>query len=85
MLANVFELARSLKQKEQLRLQRRCTRVAIETLEERIVVRLLENQLAAEALRQPSRQTRLADADRTFDDDKAVRRGNWGFLCHESR
>ena len=73
-LANVFELARPLKQKEQLRLQRRRARIAIETLEKRIVVRLLQNQLAAEAPRKTSRQAGLADADRTFNDDKAVRR-----------
>ena len=63
--------------KIQLRLQRRRARIPIEALEERILVGLLENQLAAEAARQASRKTGLADADRPFDDDQAMRRRDW--------
>src|SRR5262245_47149063 len=70
-LPNLLDLARALKQEEQLRRQRRLPPVAIEPLEERVLLRLLEYQLAREALRQPFRETRLADADRTFDDDVA--------------
>ena len=75
-LADVLQLARALEQEEQLRLQRRRARVAIEALEERILVRLLQHQLAAEAAREPAREAGLADADRPFDDDETMR-GQW--------
>ena len=75
------QLARALEQEEQLRLQRRRARVAIEALEKRILVGLLEHQLAAEAARETPRETRLADADRTFDDDETMR-GSGDFVCH---
>src|SRR5262245_30803663 len=76
-LANLLDLPRPLKQKEQLRGQRRVPPVAIEPLEKRVLLRLLEDQLTRKALRQPFREARLADADRTLDDDVArpVERG----------
>ncbi len=51
----------------------------IEALQERILVGLLENQLAAEAARQPPGEAGLADADRPFDHDQAMRRWNGDF------
>src|SRR5690606_16758167 len=39
-------------------------------LEKRVLLRLLEDQLAREALGQPFRERRLADADRPLDDDE---------------
>jgi hypothetical protein len=65
-------LTRALKQKVQLSLQRRGSRVAIEALKKRIFICLLENQFAAEALRQTTRKTCLSHTDWTFDDDVAV-------------
>src|SRR6185437_14372138 len=69
-LTDIFELARALEQEEQLRLQRRRARVAVEALEERILVGLLQDQLAAEAAREPTGEAGLAYADRAFDDDE---------------
>ena len=62
--------------------QRRRAWIAIEPLEKRILLGLLENQFAAEAARQPPRQTGFADTDRAFDDDKAMRRGNGRLVGH---
>ena len=71
-LAQLLQLPRTLEQEVQLGLERGSARVAIEALEKRVFVVLLEHELAAEAARQPSRKARLADADRSFDDDIAM-------------
>jgi hypothetical protein len=83
-LTDVLELARALEQEEELRLQRRGARIAIETLQERILSRLLQDQLAAETVREAAREAGLADADRAFDDDVAMRGRDGGFLGHGS-
>ena len=78
-LTDVFELTRALEEKEQLRRQRTRARIAIEALEERILLRLLQDQLAAEAAGQTTRKARLPDPDGPFDDDETMRR-NYGRL-----
>ena len=70
-LTNLLDLSRALEQEEQLRRQRRTAPIAIEAFEKRVVLGLLEDQLAREALGQALREARLADADRAFDDDVA--------------
>jgi hypothetical protein len=84
-LANVLQLPGALEQKEQLGLQRRCSRVLIKAFQERIFVGLLENQLAAETARQASRETGLADADGSFNHDEAMRRRDGSLVCHVHR
>ena len=73
-LANLLDLPRTLKQEIQLRRQRRMARVAIKALEKRILLGLLEHQLAREGLGETLRETRLTDADRPLDDDVAEAR-----------
>ena len=73
MLPDVLELTRALKQEEQLGLQRCRARVAVEPLQERILLGLLQYQLAAEAVRQPLREAGLADANWPFDDNQTMR------------
>ena len=72
-LANLFQLPGPLKQKEQLSLKRRRARILVEALEKGILVRLLQDELAAQRLAETARQTGLANADRTFDDYESVR------------
>src|SRR5690606_26298346 len=67
-LPDLLDLAGTLEQEEDLRRQRRLAGTLVEALEERILLRLLEDQLAREALREPLRKARLADADRPLDD-----------------
>jgi hypothetical protein len=74
LLPELLELARALEEKEELRREGCGARVAVEALEERILLGLLEDQLAAEALRQPAREVGLADADRPFDHDETMHR-----------
>ena len=69
-LANLLDLPSALEQEEQLRWQRRVAPILVEALEKRVLLGLLEDQLAREALREPLRETRLAYADRSFDDDE---------------
>src|SRR5690606_7351876 len=54
-LADVLQLPCALKQEEELRLQRGRARVLVEPLEKRVFLRLLENELAPEAAREPPR------------------------------
>src|SRR5690606_6517576 len=68
-LSNLLDLPGALEQKEQLRRQSGVFAIAIEALEKRILIRLLQNQLAREARRQALRQTGLADAYRSLHDD----------------
>src|SRR5690606_6583018 len=68
--ADRLDLPRALQKEEQRRRQRSVPAVAIEALEERVLVGLLENQLAREALREALREAGLADADRPLDDDE---------------
>jgi hypothetical protein len=53
--------------------QRRARRVAVEALEERICVGVLEHKLGAERDAEPAGERRLAHADRALDDDEPVR------------
>jgi hypothetical protein len=57
-------------------LGRQCTRlgVLVEALEERILRVLLEHELGFQGLGETAREARLADADRSFDDDVTLRR-----------
>src|SRR5690606_38559194 len=75
-LTNVFELSRPLEQEEELRLQSGCARILVEALEKRVLVRLLENEIAPEAARESAREARLADADGSFHHDQTMRRRN---------
>src|SRR5262249_30499926 len=72
MLLQRRELLRPLKQEIQLRRQGTAARLAIEALEERILVRVLEHEFRAEARGLLGRKARLADADRTFEDDETM-------------
>ena len=75
MLADLLQLARALEQKEELRRQRRGARVAIEALEERILLACSRTSSLPKLLRETPREAGLADADRAFDDDEAMRGG----------
>src|SRR5690606_7226447 len=79
-LADVLQLPCALKQEEELRLQRGRARVLVEPLEKRVFLRLLENELAPEAAREPPRETRLADADGSFHHDQTMWRRYDGFF-----
>ena len=72
------ELLGALQQEVQLCRQGAGARVAVEALEERVLRRLLEHPLGGEADAQASREARLADTDRTLDDDEPMR----GFAPH---
>src|SRR5690606_32758120 len=69
-LADLLDLASPLEEKEELRRQRGLAAVAVEPLEERVLLRALENQLAREALRKALGEARLADTDRAFHGDE---------------
>jgi hypothetical protein len=60
------------KQKRELRRQRVARDVGVKALEERILLRPLEELLAADVLREHVREARLAGADRSLDDDIAA-------------
>src|SRR5262249_27289561 len=62
----------ALEQEEQLRLEREARSIDVEVLQERVVVRPLEQQLGAERRRQQRRQRALAGTDRPFDGDVPV-------------
>jgi len=72
------ELLRTLQQEVQLRRQGAGARVAVEALQERVLRRLLQHPLRRQADAQAARQTRLADTDRTLDDDELM----GCFACH---
>ena len=74
MLAQLLHLPGALEQEIELRLERRRARIAVEALEERVVLALLEHEVAAEARGEPAREARLADADRALHDHEPVRR-----------
>ena len=59
----------------QLRRQCRTDRIAVETFEERVAVRLLEYWLRTPGVGEATRERGLADPDRTFDDDETMLRG----------
>ena len=80
-LAQVLQLPRPLEQEIQLRLERDRVRVAVEALEKRVLGILLEHQLAAEAAAEAAHEAGLADADRAFDHDVAVRRRHDGLVA----
>jgi len=63
--------ARALEQEEQLRGQRRLLAVAVETLEEWVLLGLFEDQLAPETPGETFGEARLPDPDRSLDDDVA--------------
>jgi hypothetical protein len=65
------ELLGALEQEVQLRRKGSRARIAIEALQKGILRGLLEHRLPRQALAQLARETRLADTDRTFDDDEA--------------
>ena len=73
LLPHFLELAGTLEQEKQLGLKCSRARILVEPLEEGILLRLLEHQLAREGLRQSPREAGFADADRPLDDDEAVR------------
>ncbi len=66
------ELVDALEQKRELGRQRVTRDVGVEALEERILLRPLEQLLAADVLREHVREARLAGADRSLDDDIAA-------------
>src|SRR5690606_26390257 len=72
-LAQFLELAGAVEQEKELRGQRRRTRALVEAFEKRVLLGMLEHDLPVEALGEPDRETRLADADRAFDDDETGR------------
>src|SRR6202022_3655282 len=78
--ANFLQLPSPLKQKEQLSLKCRCARILVEALEKRILIGLFQDELAAQRLPQATRQTGLADTNRTFDNNESVR-----YCAHHER
>ena len=73
-LGHATHLALALEQEEQLGLERIARHVVVEAVEERVLGRLLEHQLGADAASQQVRQRRLAGADRPLDGDVAKSR-----------
>src|SRR6185312_11923668 len=73
LLVQGSKLLRPLEEKVELRGQRAVARIAVEALQERILGGLLENGLRFEARAQTTRESRLADSDRTLDHDEMVR------------
>src|ERR1700733_10786982 len=67
------ELLRPLEQKGELRGKRTDARVSVEALEKRVLRGLFQHELGRQGLCQALRKTRLADADRSFDNDETMR------------
>ncbi len=76
-----LKLLGALQQKVQLRRQGCGTRIAVEALEEGVVLGLLEDRLRAEALAETPDEAGLTDADRPFHHDELVERNT----CHVTR
>ncbi len=70
-LGDGAELALALEQEEELGLERVARAVVVEAGEERVLARLLEQQLGADPLGEQARKRRLAGADRPLDGDVA--------------
>src|SRR6185437_564339 len=71
-LRQAAQLIDALKEKRELGRERETRHVVIESCEERIVVRLLEQFVGGKAQRELARKARLAGADRSFDHDVAA-------------
>src|SRR5690606_13386731 len=79
-LSQLLELARSLEQEEKLRRQCGILAIAIEALQEWILLHVLEHDLAVETFGEAFRQAGLADANRAFDNDESWRGAGFSAL-----
>ena len=68
-LADPGQLVRALEQERELGREGEAGHVAVEALEERILLGALEELLAVDVAREHAGEARLAGADRAFDDD----------------
>src|SRR6267378_7627305 len=73
-LRELPQLADPLEKEEQLRRQREAGHVLVEARQERILLRTLQHQGRVQPAGQAPGEARLADADRSFDDDVVVLR-----------
>src|SRR2546427_8217036 len=84
-LCELPQLAYPLEKEEQLRRQREAGHVLVEARQERILLRVLQDQGRVQPAGQTLGEARLADADRAFDYDVVIfgkRHGGRGFVTN---